>query len=286
MLSINTFLSNKFQIPSLFKASSTLLESLFLLHRNLFSSFPYIDTLKIPFLPKTGMTYSDTALLSLILGSFWAISMLATLLGDVKGTTGHSGISLLNSASAHSFRCINDGSQTFLSRPDQAKSAIDLTFISSPFFFNVKWQVLEDSLTSDHFPTLSSIDCSYQKRPFFSCRLKWSDPVKKSFIEALSVNFHDLTSSLQNLSLSPNERLNIFTSFLLKLLPSHSNSKPINKNKNSIIASIKITHTRLLLSHPSSPPSNPPAHSFPKPPVPWWNEDCERALSERKPFII
>lgn len=132
------------------------------------------------------------------------------------------------------------------------------------------------------------LDCSYQKRSFFSCKLKWSESVKKSFMEAFSVNFHDLLSSLQNLSFNPNETLNIFTSFLLKLLPSHSNSKSLNKgkNKNNSINKNNLHKTSPISSHPSSSPSNPPTHSSPKPSVPWWNEDCEKALSERKLALL
>lgn len=63
----------------------------------------------------------------------------------------NSGSALLTSALEFSFICLNDGSPTFLTRPNQAKSVIDLSFVSPSLYCLCERKVLSDLYFSDHY---------------------------------------------------------------------------------------------------------------------------------------
>lgn len=54
------------------------------------------------------------------------------------------GKALLDSALDHTFYPLNDGTFTYISRPNQTPSAIDLTFASSDLFPSCSWTSLDD----------------------------------------------------------------------------------------------------------------------------------------------
>lgn len=88
---------------------------------------------------------------------------------------------LLHSALSHSLIFLNNGSPTFFSRPSYYQSAIDLTFVSSSLLCISSWEVLTDSMNSDHFPILISINLCIKKCPFFSHKINLRNKKKSNF---------------------------------------------------------------------------------------------------------
>lgn len=82
------------------------------------------------------------------------------------------GVILLTSALDSSFTCINDGSPTFLTCPNQAKLAIDLTFVSPPIIDLCEWSRLEDTYLSDLYPLEIKFNHFLRRREFFSHKIK------------------------------------------------------------------------------------------------------------------
>jgi len=81
---------------------------------------------------------------------------------------------LLSSAIEASITYINNGSPTFLTRPGQRISAIDLTFISSSVIGLCDWAVLDDTFLSDHYPTTTLFNRAPTRKSFFSHKIRHS----------------------------------------------------------------------------------------------------------------
>lgn len=168
---------------------------------------------------------------------------------------------LLNSSLSHSFTCLNDGSPIFLSLPNQYKSAIDLTFASSSLLSHSLWEVLTDPMNSDHFPILISINIFqyFRKRHFFSHKIKLKKQDKKQFHASLYSNFSSLEDSLKEPSFTAVQKYYLFTNHIENQIP-----------------------TKISKPHSTIRPKNPNQQKPASLPAPWWNEECDEAISERR----
>lgn len=176
------------------------------------------------------------------------------------------GNSLFNSSQDFSFFSINDGTPTFISFFSRASSVIDLSFVSSNLVPYCSWNPFDDSLGSDHIPSIISVSHPIKSRSFFSHRLHTSKINRKLLFATFSHLFPSLCSRLESENSSPTEKYNTFCNFLrdtvVSLLPERKADKNIPRNK---------TRTKNKynggLSHP---------------PAPWWNENCTEAVDLRK----
>jgi len=81
------------------------------------------------------------------------------------------GTSLFNSSQDFSFFPINDGTPTFISYSARSSSVIDLTFVSSDLSPYCSWNPFDDSLGSDHIPSIVIVNHPISTRSFFSHKL-------------------------------------------------------------------------------------------------------------------
>jgi len=172
---------------------------------------------------------------------------------------------LLFSSSEASFTCINDGSPTFLTRPGQRPSAIDLAFISSSIIGLCKWAILEDTYLSDlHFPTSILFNRSPIRRKFFSHRVKHSKSLDERFAENLNSLLDSLREILRDFNLSTDQRYFHFADHLLRQWP------PCPEKSRS--------------SEGCSSQRRGGGKRF-SPPAPWWNEECQQAVASRRALL-
>lgn len=84
------------------------------------------------------------------------------------------GLSLLEVTQESFLFSINDGKATFISRPHLTPSVIDVSFVFSDLCLYCTWNVLDDSLGSDHIPTITHLNLPIEIRSHFSHKLKTS----------------------------------------------------------------------------------------------------------------
>lgn len=178
------------------------------------------------------------------------------------------GNSLFNSSQDFSLFPINDGTPTLIFFFSCSSSVIDLTFVFSNLIPYCSWNPLDDSLGSDHIPSIISVSYSIKSRSFFSHRLHTSKIKRKLLFATLSLSLPSLRSRLESENSSPTEKYNTFCNFLkdivISLLPDCKTVKnnPCNK-----------TRTKR---------KNKYNGSLTHPPAPWWNESCTEAVDLRK----
>ena len=86
---------------------------------------------------------------------------------------------------------LNDGSITRIpDRPGDKPSAIDLSFCSTPLFFKLRFETLNDTLGSDHFPILLTLEDKPKQYAL-------DDSIKFNYSKADWNRFKDLLSSIQ-----------------------------------------------------------------------------------------
>jgi len=168
---------------------------------------------------------------------------------------------LLSSAVETSFTCINSGSPTFLTRPGQRTSAIDLTFISSSIIGLCDWAVLEDTFLSDHYPTTTLFNRTPTRRSFFSHKIRHSKLQDELFVKNLFSSLDTLRESLSDPLLNPVQKYSCFTEHLLRQWFSNS-EEPHSTGRRSSQRGKRFS-----------------------PPVPWWNDICQQAVSARRALL-
>lgn len=143
-------------------------------------------------------------------------------------------------------------------------SVIDLTFVSSLTTPFTSWESHEDSLGSDHIPSIIRINLTIKNVFFYSHKLNFSELDWKSFQSLLITLAPDLPPQLRDPDISHLDKyeilINSIQNTVLSLIP--------QKHKNQF--RIPCTN-HYSPSHKRSPPSSS-----------WWNDTCSEAVELRK----
>jgi len=180
------------------------------------------------------------------------------------------GTSLFNSSQDFSFFPLNDGSPTFISYSIHSSSVIDLTFVSPDLAPYCSWNSYDDSLGSDHIPSIVTIDHPIQTRSFFTHKLRTSKINKKLLLTSFSRSFPLLSAQLAS-GISPIEKYFIFCNFLKDIVVSLLSEQKVATNSSSCKD-----------RRSNNPDNRALSSSFAYPPAPWWNEQCSEAIENRK----
>lgn len=133
----------------------------------------------------------------------------------------------------------NDGSPTRVGRPNEGRSAVDVTLMSSDLINSSTWEVLDDPCFSDHFPILTTINSGHivdSCNEMSSVRRWRSD--KANWL--LYKNIIDNRFSSLEPSLSTNEKL----LFLVDTIHNAANATmPKSKPKNSLTKKVLLGGT-------------------------------------------
>nr|CAI5844170.1 unnamed protein product [Callosobruchus analis] len=142
---------------------------------------------------------------------------------------------------------LNNGDATRIPRINEQKSAVDVTLVSAVFALKCNWQIIHDTLGSDHLPILIDIEQTWDIT--IHPKSKWNTKLAK----------WDLYRSTSELLFSevPPEFANIEQKYQWFL-------GVINKAAEVAI------------------PIKKPFKIKKRPPPAWWDLDCERAITERK----
>lgn len=146
---------------------------------------------------------------------------------------------------------LNDGSFTRIGNANQNNSALDLTMVSPNLSLISDWEVLKDSIGSDHLPTLTAVQLNFNNR---NNNREYYVEGRRNFKKANWSEFSStIDTELKNFSLTgtPTEDYNNFLEILQQAAKKHIPIK--NKKKN--------------INHPYS-------H--------WWNEECSEVIRKRK----
>lgn len=142
-----------------------------------------------------------------------------------------SGKLLLESSQEHHFFPINDGTPTRLSHPRNSPSVIDLTFVSSsttPFAF---WESYEDSLGSDHIPSIIRINLTVKNVSLYSHKLNLSELDWKSFQSLLITLAPDLLLQLRDPDISHLDKYEILFNSIKNSAISLTSQKHKNQHR-------------------------------------------------------
>lgn len=140
--------------------------------------------------------------------------------------------SLFDSSQDSSLFFINDGTPTFISYFSRSSSVIDLTFVSSNLIPYCYWKSVDDTLDSNHIPTVISVSHSIKSCSFFCINFA---------LLKLTANFFSLHSHTSS-PLFPlfwqhfsNRKYNTFCNFLkdtiISLLPERKANNSNLRNK-------------------------------------------------------
>ena len=163
----------------------------------------------------------------------------------------------------------NNGKSTFVNRPNESPSILDLTFISPHLFTSISHDVWDDALGSDHYPVAT--------------RLGVQVPVSKYYSHKYSLKGMNLT---------------LFSSVLRNLIDSRSSDGLLSaedpqKNYNTFVECVD--EAVLTACAPSAASRNGnsgtcysilPRNFKPFVPAPWWNGSCDDAVRDRRRAII
>lgn len=105
---------------------------------------------------------------------------------------------LVNALNASNLIVVNDGSATRITPPNIQKSAVDITILTPGLVTQSNWEILNDSMGSDHFPILIKVNHGFPKNTVYPSR-KWrlSKANWTTFRESLD-NFILVTPPLVN----------------------------------------------------------------------------------------
>ncbi|CAG5085058.1 Similar to X-element\ORF2: Probable RNA-directed DNA polymerase from transposon X-element (Drosophila melanogaster) [Cotesia congregata] len=161
---------------------------------------------------------------------------------------------------------LNDGSPTRVTNPTTNKSAVDLTIVSPELLSYINWNVSEDPGRSDHYQIHISMGVALDTYQFFTHKLNLSKICWETFDDILTQKVEAIITE-DNLNVSPTyeEIITIIKDSLSAV------TKTRDSRKESASAN----------QHTSSPKNNPKTRKI-RTPAPWWNEECSKALEERK----
>nr|CAI5829658.1 unnamed protein product [Callosobruchus analis] len=174
------------------------------------------------------------------------------LWGSYKiNTAGSNIVNLLNQTD---LVILNDGSQTKISRSSQ-HSAVDLTLVSPDMANIITWRVLPDTLGSDYFVILMSIDspCQQNTDTIFP-KTKWN--TKKADWARYEILIDAYFSD------------------------GHRDFEDLNLKYNYFMSGIEAAASA---SIPTKKPFQPNNR---RPSPPWWDSDCDYIVSQRKQALV
>ena len=157
------------------------------------------------------------------------------------------------------FICLNSGKPTLVNRPDNSPSILDLTFVSPRLFAISNHDVWDDALGSDHYPVVTRLGVrvpisDYHSHKYNLRRIDWA-----SFSSNLKNLIGSRTAGI-SAELDPVLRYNSF---------------------------VECVDEAVLAAAPSSPSPGPINHNLtpktrPFIPAPWWNDECDNAIKDRR----
>ena len=171
-----------------------------------------------------------------------------------NGTWGSSkndntGSQILNSADDLGLVILNNGSSTRLERPRQQKSVVDISLCSSDIASKMTWTIGTDTLGSDHFPIVMNL---------------------------LTNNF------FMNEKILPKSKWNIdkadWTLYTASIKEDFENLPSMNNTQEKYNFLLEAINKAAELYIPMYKPFSTKA----RPPPPWWDTNCEKAILERK----
>jgi hypothetical protein len=142
---------------------------------------------------------------------------------------------------------LNDGSPTRLNKAQGTLSCIDLTLASPKISASLAWGVVNDTMGSDHFPLIISLNAKINEDQ------NLPKQKKLNYEKADWSTFHTLCQDITYEEVYSND-INIFLENLTE--------KIMDK------------------AGPAIPTFTPRAGGHKS--VPWWNENCQKAVQERK----
>ena len=171
------------------------------------------------------------------------------------------GAELCSSLDQSNFICLNDGRETFASRPGQSPSVLDLSFLTPNLYTNCSWDVWGDAMGSDHFPVVTSLGVSIPISPFFTHkyklkRINWPS-FSSNLLDFIKINEATFTDSSLNPLTNYNLLIEGIDNAISSACPTPSPFRHATKNFNL--------------------PNNKPFV-----PAPWWDETCDQVVAERK----
>lgn len=154
--------------------------------------------------------------------------------------------------------CLNDGIPTFINRPNENSSILDLSFINPELYTYSHQRVWNDSLGSDHYPvsTHLRVQVAISKFSTHKYNLKKTDWI--IFNSNLKSNLNSKLSSFHSETVDPVQKYNIFTQCIDEAIASAS---PVPTKNNTIN---QVNNKKSFVS------------------APWWNNDCDKATEDRR----
>lgn len=144
---------------------------------------------------------------------------------------------------------LNSGNPTHFNSHSGNYSCIDLSLANSKTAPTLSWEVIEDLHDSDHFPICINILNTPSRSEKLPLYLKWN--VKNANWSVFTQEVERLIAEIPQIQC--NDNINIIV---------ENYTTAIIKSAESTVKKIKIPKLRN--------------------PTPWWNDDCETAIKEKK----
>lgn len=154
------------------------------------------------------------------------------------------GINLLNAIEDHHIILLNDGACTRINRPDQRKSAVDLTLVSDNIASLIDWKVLPESLGSDHLVIL--LEISPKSTENVNTRSQEKFNLKK--IDWDKFRFYTEQQLTEDKDITYETFIDILTTIIESSIPKNKEHRQRKANKGKY----------------------------------WWDQACSKAVQERK----
>lgn len=120
--------------------------------------------------------------------------------------TNNNGLTIINSLEDLNLSILNDGTPTRFTPPNQNRSAVDLTLVTSNIATYFSWEVINDCGNSDHFPIICSSNNSlhfsytipYKRRIFKKAKWEIYYDFINSHLDITSYINYDLLENIIN----------------------------------------------------------------------------------------
>lgn len=171
---------------------------------------------------------------------------------------------------------LNNGVPTYINPALNKESVLDLSMISTNLGLISRWEVLQDTWGSDHFPVHTSINVKADSIPkpkkikrLYSCRTDWTR--FESSVEAKLPALQDLFDHNKDLQV-------IYSSFVDIITDSLDNEPRTLSRSSSSPTSTSVSSVSSL----SRPSKHLPSPSRSLPSCPWWDSECDALINSRR----